>query len=394
MLPLQTVQQKLVTRALALEERYLFTSIDWENRLIGIKGARGTGKTTLLLQYIAKQKNKGLYASADHPYFYTSGFYELAEEFVASGGEVLAFDEVHRFPNWSRELKAIYDSFPELQVLFSSSSALNIFKGEGDLSRRASVYELAGLSFREYLWLSKKRKLESVPFSDVLERHMEITNDLLDGWKPLVDFKNYLECGYFPFGLQLKEAEYHKRLGNTLNTVLDIDLSMIKDYSASNTFKIKQLLGIIAQSVPFQPNISSLARDLGISRDSIYAYLDGLESAKILNFLYPNKKGISALRRPSKIFFENANLNFLWGYTPNVGTLRETFVLNQIINAKHAIKQSLHVDFLVNEEMEIEVGGKKKNYKQFNNEKGFIFSDDIEIGIGNKIPLWLLGFLY
>jgi len=395
MTELFTVQNKLIAKATVLDKRYLFDTIDWENRLIGIKGARGTGKTTMLLQRVAEiGVKKALYASADHPYFYTNSFYDLAEDFDAQGGEVLALDEVHRFPNWSQELKSIYDSFPDLHILFSSSSALDVFKGEGDLSRRASVSELAGLSFREYLQLKKGKSLIKLSLNEIVTNHVDIASDLIKDWKPLVDFTDYLKSGYFPFGLKLKEIEYHRRLGNTLNTVMDIDLAAIEGYSLANTFKIKQLLGTIALSVPFEPNVSALARDLGIARDTVYAYLNSLEHAKILNFVHSNKKGLSALRRPRKIFFQNGNLNFIFEDRPNIGTLRETFALNQLKNVGHSVTVSKLVDFTVNGSLEIEIGGKNKNFRQLKGENGYVFSDNIEIGFGKKIPLWLLGFMY
>lgn len=391
--------QKNVLRTVKKDfTRFLNDQISWDQRMIAIKGLRGAGKTTLLLQHIKFELNKdeiALYVTADHPWFYTHSLLELAELWSQQGGNRLFIDEVHKYPNWSNELKNIYDGFPEMRTIFTSSSALNIFKGQADLSRRVKVYELPGLSFREYLELKHGIIQDTVTPNSIINDHATLAQQFAEKFKPLPLFTEYLTTGYLPFSLEGNEQDYLFKLAQTVNAVLENDLSGIEGYTASALQKIKRLLGIIAEAAPFEPNISSLARKMGLGRDSVYNYLDHLEKARLLNFLRYDTHGIAALQKPDKIYLENSNLAYALTPESNAGTMRETFIINQLKNAGHQINLASKGDFVIDNKWTIEVGGRNKSGAQITGvENSFIVSDQIEIGFGNKIPLWLWGFLY
>ncbi|MEO5649187.1 MAG: AAA family ATPase, partial [Ginsengibacter sp.] len=366
---------------------------------IAIKGARGVGKTTLMLQkqkFGLEENAHSLYVSMDHPYFYNRTLFDLADEFYKLGGRFLFIDEVHKYALWSRELKVIYDALPEMKVVFSSSSALDIYSGESDLSRRVFSYHLPGMSFREFLIFKKKVNINTVDLDHIITDHRTLTTKLAKEKDVFILplFREYLKSGYLPFSFPENEAGYIVKLNQVINTVLDIDMAYTDGYTPSTALKLKKLLAILAESVPFQPNISELSRKLNISRDSIYDYLKYLEKALLINTLHAAGKGISLLQKPEKIYLENTNLFYALKSDPNIGSIRESFLLNQLINSGHKVFYPQKGDFLVDEKI-IEVGGKLKSGKQLNGiEKAYIASDDILTGAGNKIPLWLFGFLY
>ncbi len=377
--------------------RFLYQEINWANRMIGIKGPRGAGKTTLLLQHLkyALKGTNALYTSLDQPYFYNNTLFDLAVEFWKNGGKTLLLDEVHKYPRWSRELKSIYDSFPELMIIFSSSSALDIFKGESDLSRRVSIYELPGMSFREFLAFRHQHFFDSYSLDTIVQSHQEISAVINQQIRPLPLFKAYLEAGYLPFAKELGKIEYLKRLNNIVNTVLESDLATIEGYSAANTQKIKRLLGILAEIVPYEPNIASLARNLSIGRDTVMEYLNHLEKAQLLNFLSSGKKGMSKLRKPSKILLENPNLSYSLHPNPDIGSIRETFAVSQFFNAGCSLSIPERGDLWVDEQWTFEIGGKNKTYQQIADlPQAYLLKDNIETGFMKTIPLWLMGFLY
>ncbi|SHM63597.1 hypothetical protein SAMN04488057_102414 [Cyclobacterium lianum] len=378
--------------------RFLIHTINWEQRMLAIKGPRGTGKTTLMLQYIRyhlkQPREKVLYVTADHYWFYTHNLVETADEFYKNGGRFLFIDEVHKYPNWSRELKNIYDGYPDLRVVFSSSSALDIYRGEADLSRRVISYDLPGLSFREFLNLEANLEISAIPWNDLISRPNELARDIVNDIQPLPFFKQYLRHGYFPYFKESIPEELPVRLNQTINTVMETDLAFIQGYSHGTAFKIKKLLGVLAESVPFKPNISALARKLDVSRETVYAWFVHLEKARMLNLLLSKGKGISTLQKPEKVYLENTNLAFAMKTHPDLGAIRETFLLNQLINAKQSVTLPSSGDFYVSD-MYIEVGGKNKKASQVKTEAAFLVAaDDIEIGFGTKVPLWLFGFLY
>ncbi len=379
-------------------QRFLFEKIRWDQRMLAIRGPRGTGKTTLMLQRIKhgppENAGKSLYVTADHPWFYTNSLFDTAGDFYLHGGRFLFIDEVHKYPNWSRELKNIYDGYRELKIVFTSSSALDLFRGEADLSRRLATYDLPGLSFREYLDLKGTGKFEKLDFFTILNEHTEIANDVVNSIQPLPMFKSYLKSGYLPFFMETTEEDYLARTGQVVNTIIESDLAYIKGYTPGTANKVKKLAGLLSESVPFKPNISALARKMDVSRDSIYSWLIQLERARLFNLLASGKKGSAVLQKPGKIYLENTNLAFALTTNPEKGNLRETFLLNQMINSKLDVKLPEKGDFLVNDHL-IEVGGKNKTAQQVRHHSNhIIIADDIETGYRNKIPLWLLGFMY
>lgn len=375
--------------------RSLFKNINWKQRMVGIHGLRGTGKTTMLLQYLKFHlKEKGLYVSADHPYFYDNSLLDLADQFEKDGGAVLLIDEIHKYPRCSTELKNIYDGYPGLQIIFTASSALEIQKGEADLSRRVITYELAGLSFREYLEFEHELKFSILSLDEILKNTTDFTQEILQQLKPLPLFKKYLINGYFPFSKKDTQAEFSIKLNQVINTVLESDLAAIEQYTAGNVVSIKKLLGIISESVPFTPNISALATKMKLGRDTVNNFLIQLERARLLNLLHQQTKGVAALQKPDKIYLENTNLSYALKNAPDVGSLRETFFLNQLKNAGHQVGLPKAGDFIVDGKWTVEIGGKTKESKQIKSVKNsFLALDEIESSYQNRIPLWAFGFL-
>lgn len=379
--------------------RFLYYEIPWSQRMIAIKGLRGAGKTTLILQRLKFHKESqdvSLYASADHPFFYTHTLLELADLWYKNGGRILYIDEVHKYPNWSRELKNIYDGYPKLKIVFTASSALDIYRGESDLSRRVLTYHLPGLSLKEYAELVYGLKTPAFSLDEVLHDHIEITRKtakLIES--PLKLFRQYLISGYLPFTAENKESEYLTRLYQVIDASISGDLAFIKDYSATHAAKIKKLLGVIAESAPFEPNITSLAQKLGLGRDTVNMFLQHLQSAHLLNLINRPSAGVAALQKPDKIYLENTNLSYALKPAPETGTLRETFLLNQLKNTGHSVEYPPKGDFLIDRKYTIEVGGQNKQTKQIADiGNSYIAADEILTGFANKIPLWLFGFLY
>lgn len=378
--------------------RFLYHQLPKGERMLAVRGPRGAGKTTLLLQWLKYELGTGsgaLYVTADHPWFYTNSLLELAGDFVKYGGKHLLVDEIHQYPNWSRELKNIYDAHSGLQVIVTASSALDLHRGAADLSRRLLSFELPGLSFREYLALVHGIELPAVSLADLMANHPDISRKCVARFRPLPLFRDYWRSGYLPFVLEGDNAFYTARLLETVNATLERDLRVIEEYSASNIQKIKKLLGVLAESVPFEPNISALAGKLGMGRDTVNNFIQHLSSARLLNLLNTAAKGVAALQKPDKIYLENTNLSYAMKGNPNQGTLRETFFLNQLRNAGHEVNLPPKGDFLIDGQLVAEVGGKNKDAKQFRGvPNAFIAADDIETGFGQRIPLWLFGFLY
>jgi predicted AAA+ superfamily ATPase len=376
--------------------RYLHRDVNWKQRMIGIKGPRGAGKTTLLLQHLKFDlglPSTALYITADHTWFYNHSLLETAGDWYKTGGKLLVIDEVHKYPQWSRELKNIYDGYPDMQVIFSASSALDIYRGESDLSRRVIHYNLAGLSFREYLNFTKHTSFEPVGFNEIIGKHREISAQIVEKLHPLPPFKKYLQYGYLPITAE-GETEYPLKLSQVVNAVVETDLAHIESYNAGTAGKVKKLLAVMAESVPFKPNIAALARKLDISRDSVYQYIVQLTHARLLNTLQAEGKGVSALQKPDKIYLENTNLAYALSSHVDIGNLRETFLLNQLTNAGLTVHAPVEGDFLTGD-WHIEVGGKNKTAKQVKQQANYLVAaDEIESGIGTKIPLWLFGFLY
>ena len=392
-------QNKLLTRVPNDWHRYLFPEMHNNNRLIGIKGLRGVGKTTMFLQYLAfeyAEREKGLYVTSDHPYFYNNTLFDLASEWSSYGGELLLIDEVHKYPNWSRELKLIYDGNPDLRIIFTSSSALDLYRGESDLSRRLLTYDLHGLSFREFLSFHYGLSFREVSLPDILKDHHQIALEITREIKVLSYFEEYLLFGYFPFSKDIGKETFIPRLIRIINTVLESDLAYSEEYSVANIRKIKKLLGVIAETTPFEPNISRIAEKLQLGRNTVTNFLKNLHDAHILNLLSRPGKGSSRLQKPDKIYFENSSFAHAFENAPEKGTIREIFFMNQLKNAGHQIELAPGSgDFLVDRTFTFEVGGKNKGPKQIKGlENSYLALDQIEHGFSDKIPLWLFGFLY
>lgn len=377
--------------------RSLMTRITWEARLVGIKGARGVGKTTLLLQYIKKNlplNEETLYVSLDQIWFAENRLTDLTDDFVKKGGKYLFLDEVHKYPNWAQELKNIYDDYPQLKIVFTGSSLLEILNARADLSRRAVVYTMQGLSYREYLNLILKEDLPILSLEDVLLNHITLAQELNTKLKPLQHFESYLKSGYYPFFLEAPNL-YLPRLEEVINLILEIELPLLRKVEVAYINKLKQLLQIIAQSVPFMPNISKLSERIGINRNTLISYLYFLQEAHIIKNLYKDAKGITQLQKPDKIFLENTNLQYVFSTdTPNLGSIRETFFVNQL-SYQHLTEYTKQGDFKVDSHYTFEIGGGHKTNKQIEQIKNsYIAADSLEYGSANKIPLWLFGFLY
>jgi predicted AAA+ superfamily ATPase len=395
---LHTFHTNSIRQASKTFVRFLYENINWDQRMLALKGPRGAGKTTLMLQRIKYgldlPSNKALYITADHYWFYTNTLYETAETFYLNGGRYLFIDEVHKYPRWSRELKNIYDGFPDLKIVFSASSALDIYRGEADLSRRVLSYNLPGMSFREYLKLRGVFIHEPVSIGDITSKHEQIGTEITNQIHPLPYFREYLEFGYLPIIAESRKEDIPARLIQVINAVVESDLTYTESFDSGTANKIKKLLGVIAESVPFKPNISALARKLDISRESVYLWITYLDNAGLLNTLSRDGKGVSMLQKPDKIFLENTNLSHALKEYPDIGSIRETFVMNQLTNAGFDVLLPETGDFLANG-LHIEVGGKNKSSKQVDGVgESIIAADDIEMGYGNKVPLWMLGFLY
>lgn len=378
--------------------RGLMDEINWDARLIGIKGARGVGKTTLMLQYIklnlARELDFTLYASLDNIWFSENKLIDLVDAFVKRGGKYLFLDEVHKYPNWSRTLKNLYDDYPQLKIVFTGSSLLEILNARADLSRRAIVYTMQGLSFREYLNLELDTKFERIELSDVLSKHTSLAGEIVSHVKPLQYFHSYLQNGYYPFYRDQPDL-YFSRLEEVINMMMEIELPMLRGFDQAYVPKLKQLLYVIATSVPFIPNINKISERIGLNRVTLLHYLTYLNEIKLTTNLYKNSTGIGKLQKPNKIFLENTNLMIaLAPEHANTGNLRETFFVNQL-SERHRVEFADVGDFMVDRKHLFEIGGKDKSIKQANtNLPMYVAADNLEFGLDKKIPLWLFGFLY
>lgn len=378
--------------------RSLIDDINWNARLIGIKGARGVGKTTLMLQYIklhlSAEIAATLYVSLDNIWFTENKLSNLVENFVKRGGKYLFLDEVHKYPQWSVEIKNIYDDYPELKVVFTSSSLLEILNARADLSRRAVVYNMQGLSFREYLNMQLDKQFKQYSLEEILNNHLQISQEINAAIKPLQYFDSYLKTCYYPFFTEEQDL-YYQRIEEVINMILEVELPLLRKVDVAFVRKLKQLLLAIAESAPFTPNVSKLSERIGINRLTLLSYLLYLDEAHLSYSIYKDSKGISQLQKPDKIFLENTNLMYaISGSNTDLGNVRETFFANQL-RKSHLVEQSTESDFRINETYTFEIGGKNKSKKQIQNlTNSYIAADNIEYGFDNKIPLWMFGFLY
>ncbi len=382
-------QEEQLRRVPTSFHRYMYNRLPWESRMVGLVGPRGVGKSTLMLQHVLdhKQLEQNLYISADSIYLTSHTLIELADEFVKYGGEHLYIDEVHKYKNWSRELKQIYDGHPELKVTFTGSSILDIIDGEADLSRRAVIYSMQGLSFREYLTLFHNIESDTYSLEQILNQ--EVTIPGVE--HPLPLFQQYLKNGYYPFS---NESDFPLRIEQIVRQTIESDIAQYADLKASTARKLIQLLAVISAIAPVKPNADSLSQEVGVSKNNISDYLVYLEKAGMIGQLRDNTGGLRGLGKVEKVYIDNPNLMTVLAYgEPNVGNMRETFFYNQM-RVNNQLLASRVSDFVIGD-YTFEVGGKKKGNKQIEDiPNGIVVKDNIEYGHLNVIPLWTFGFNY
>ncbi len=378
-------------------KRYLYSGIKWNNRLIGIKGARGTGKTTLLLQRIREMgvpPNEAAYFSLDDLFFTTHLLVDTAEKFYRGGGKYLFLDEVHKYEGWSRHIKNLYDFYPDLKIVFTGSSIIDISREEADLSRRALMYELYGLSYREYLGLTGVFQSPALGIDELLDPSREWRKHFTGDFRPLQHLAPYLKYGYYPFFAEDPES-LSSRLQQLIRIVVEYDMAELQDFDVRNARKILQLLYVLAMNVPYKPNLAELARKSAVHRNTVSNYLYFLEQARLIRQLYPAGISIAALQKPEKIYLDNPNLAFaLSDSIPDRGNLRETFFINQL-SVGHRVSYPSQGDFAVDGKWTFEIGGRNKTRQQIKGiEMSFRVIDDSEYPVTDALPLWLFGFLY
>lgn len=374
-------------------------SINWDARLMAIRGPKGVGKTTMILQYIKLNykllDRQVLYVSCEDKYFSNHSLLSLAEQFYLNGGRHLFLDEVHKYDDWSTEIKEIYDFYPTMRVVLSGSSLLSMTEGDADLARRCINHDIQGLSFREFLHFYKGIKMPVYPLEQVLENPAPLIEEMNKHGRPIALLKEYLKYGYYPYYLN-NETDYHIAIQQVVNKIIDIELPRICGVDLNNTRKIKSLLTILCASVPFQVDITKLATQSGLKRDTIINYLSYLDKAKLIRLLYSDLKNIKRMQKPDKIYIDNTNLLNAWATAPiQIGTIRETFVANQL-SVNHVVEfRKTDGDFLVDSKYTFEVGGDDKDFQQIANvTDSFILADDMETAIGKKLPIWVVGFDY
>ena len=375
--------------------------INWNLRLLVIRGPKGVGKSTLMLQYIKQHFPAGdrhvLYCSADTNYFSTHTLLDLAENFVMMGGKWLFIDEVHKYPGWSREIKEIYDLYHELHIVLSGSSLIQINDGQADLSRRLMPYDMPGLSLREFIHLDTGLDIQPVSLEQLLDMPSEVCMDIISACHPLEHFARYRQFGYYPFYFEEKQ-EYYDKLENTVNYIIDVELTKYRSLDVGYTRQVKALLHVISQMTPYEVDISKLSKASGISRQSTLKYLTNLEEANLIRRVFTNLMTVTDLQKPDKIYLDNTNLLYTLSLEkPEIGTVRETFFANQLASAGHKVEYAGYKkgDFRIDGNIVIEVGGQDKGFSQISGQdNAFVAADDIESAYMGKIPLWAFGFLY
>ncbi|MBQ8968497.1 MAG: AAA family ATPase [Bacteroidaceae bacterium] len=369
--------------------RYMYDKVSWNARMFGLVGPRGIGKSTMILQYIKEHRGdrQMLYLSADHVYFTTHTLVDVADEFAKEGGGQLFIDEIHKYDNWSRELKQIYDTHPDIKVVFTGSSVLDIYKGQADLSRRAPIFVMQGLSFREYLMLFHGIETPVFSLEDILSQKAKIPGVL----HPLPLFRDYLMRGYYPFS---SDINFEIELRQVINQTMEVDIPQYANMNASTGRKLKKLLMVIAQSVPFKPVMDSLATVVGVSRNVLPDYFLYMEKAGMIGQLRNDTGSIRGIGKVEKVYLDNPNLAYLLGHeAADIGNIRETFFYNQMRVSTDVISSRLG-DFDINGKT-FEVGGRRKGKKQIADaQEGYIVKDDIEYGTTGIIPLWTFGLTY
>lgn len=379
--------------------RSFMDDVNWDAPMLCIRGPRGVGKSTLLRQYVKMHYEPGseevLYCSMDWVYFSQHSMLEIAEKFYKRGGKLLIFDEVHKYAQWSSEVKEVAETYPNLQIVLSGSSLLRLLDGDTDLSRRCRGYDMPGLSFREYLRFYKGIVLPASSLEDILEAPNKLAAKVNDVCRPLQHFHDYLKYGYYPFYLT-NPIDYHVLIEQTVNYVIDVELPQLKNVNPSNCRKIKALLCVLSQQVPFDVDVSKLATMAELQRNTVLEYLNHMKSAKLLNLLFSDLLSVKKMQKPDKIYLENPNLLYALATAPvQIGTARECFAVNQLGYAHTVEYGKTQGDFKVDGKWTFEVGGEKKRFDQIADlPNSFVLADGIEMPHGKKLPLWMIGFLY
>ena len=390
---------RLVSQVSTQKKRFLYHQLPWDARMLCIRGARGVGKTTLLLQRAAEAfpagSNKVLYVSLDELWFNENRLTDLADYHYTHGGTHLFLDEIHRYPqdNWVQEVKNIYDRYPGFHVVFTGSSVLKIDQSQADLSRRCLFFTMQGLSFREYLDFNGIASIEPVGFDEILNNHISLAMGITRQVHVLQYFGDYLRHGYYPFYHELVDG-YEMALRQMVVNVIEQDIPQAETVEQSTINRIKRLISIIARVTPFTVNVSRLAATLECDRQTVHKLLRTMQRASLINMLFKGRYNMQQLVKPEKVYLENTNLMYALASEINVGNLRETFFANQLLNA-HELTFSGSGVFLIDNTHTIEVGGHRKSFEQIKDlENSYLAVDDIEIGNGSRIPLWIFGFIY
>lgn len=393
---LYEISNRMVSQVSMEHFRYLYDKIDWNDSLIMLKGARGVGKTTIMYQRCRQIGPTALYVSLDQLWFNDHTITELADHHYKHGGTHLFLDEVHRYPrdNWEQELKNINDSYPKFNVVFTGSSLLQLNSKIADLSRRVAIYELRGLSFREYLSFSGKASFPAYSLEQILSDHTTIAMEIISNIRVLGEFEEYIKKGYYPFFLNTSTFTYSQRVERIVGAVIDLDIPAVTSVEYESLLKLKKLLVILAEQVPFVPNVLKLSKDVGVTRNQLLKFFTLLNDGAILRTLKNPSTQPKNAAKPDKILFDNPSVMQALGAFSHSGTIRESFAASMLSHAGKVYVAN-EGDFLVDKKYVFEIGGKGKGFSQIANQPdSYVVSDDIESGFGNRLPLWLLGFLY
>lgn len=391
---LQKISAQLLSKEVPSYKRWLYESIDFSANLIGIKGPRGAGKSTILRQYAKESKielSKILYVSCDHPAMAGVSLYDVGENFYARGGKLFIVDEIHKNENFSQELKALYDVF-DLQIIFSGSSALKIEHASADFSRRAVVHNLGVLSLREFIEIQTNQKFQCYTLEDIISKHYDIAMDIMSRIRPLEQFNNYINYGCYPF-YQESLADYPQKLIEVINLTIDSDLCGIYNIDPSKLDKLKKIIYMLCATSPYELNVSKLSAAVGASWSTLSKYLERMDAGSLIHIVRGGS-GMRAVNKPDKLLLDNPNLFTVLCANPDIGSIRESFFVSQV-SLWHQVHYHDRGDFIVDETKVFEIGRASKKEEQLQgNKNGYIAADNIEIGHDNKIPLWLFGFLY
>lgn len=374
-------------------------NINWNAQLLSIRGAKGVGKTTMILQHIrqnfGKSDRKALYCSLDANYFVDHSILDLVDIFYRNGGKYLFLDEIHKYENWSREIKEVYDFYPDLHLVVSGSSLLSLMEGDVDLSRRCVSHDIQGLSLREYLQFYKGIDIPKHSLQEILENPEEICDKVNNACRPTAVFNEYLQHGYYPYYYR-NEIDYYSIINNVVRYVIEQELPRICKVDLGNTRKIRSLMNMLASSEPYEVDISKMSVQSGLQRPTVLSYLKYLGDAKLLTLLYSDLTNVKRMQKPDKIYIENPNmLHAIASHPIKEGTLRETFAVSQLAFEHQVEFKKEHGDFLIDGTYTLEIGGANKKFGQIAGiPDSYVLADDVDYPVGNKLPLWILGFLY